>query len=117
MALGDPALTADLDPAGRDLPREVRGLLRSDVSFERKTVTFRANQFRRLKTEGSWRVVPLWPQLERILRDYLDGPNAPEGELLFPSLHRRVRGDQERMLTDVRGALDRVAQVAGWQPG
>jgi integrase len=99
-------------------PAEVRGLLRTDVNFDRKTVTFRPNAFRRLKTDGSSRTVPLWPQLERILRDYLAGPNAPTGALLFPSLHRRVRGDAtERMLTDVRGALDRVALVAGWQPG
>ena len=117
-AIGDlPALIAThLLTGGR--PAEVRGLLRSDVHFDRKTVTFRPNAFRRLKTEGSWRVVPLWPQLEKILRDYLNGPTAPTGELLFPSLHRRVRGDKaERMLTDVRGALDQVAQVAGWQPG
>jgi len=99
-------------------PAEVRGLLRTDVNFDRKTVTFRPNAFRRLKTEGSSRTVPLWPQLERSLRDYLAGPHAPTGELLFPSLHRRVRGDTaERMLTDVRGALDRIAQVAGWEPG
>jgi hypothetical protein len=28
--------------------------------------------WRRLKTSASWRVVPLWPQLEEILRPYLD---------------------------------------------
>lgn len=98
-------------------PAEVRGLTRADVSFERKTITFRPNRWRRLKTETSTRTVPLWPQLERILRAYLAGPNKPTGELLFPSLHRRVRGEQEMMLTDVRGALDAVAEIAGWQHG
>lgn len=117
QAIGDlhALVAAHLLTGGR--PAEVRGLLRSDVNFDRKTITFRPNQFRRLKTETSSRVVKLWPQLEAILRAYLAGPNAPTGELMFPSLHRRVRGDDERMLGDVRGALDRVALIAGWQRG
>ncbi len=41
--------------------REVLGLELDDVSFDRKTVTFRPNRWRRLKTQTSWRVVPLWP--------------------------------------------------------
>jgi integrase len=48
--------------------REVFGLELDDVSFDRKTVTFRPNKFRRLKTQTSWRVVPLFPQLDEILR-------------------------------------------------
>src|SRR5205823_1390769 len=87
----------------------------ADVHFGRKTVTFREHAWRRLKTDTSRRVVPLWPQLEEILRAYLAGPHAPEGELLFPSLHRRVRGhEDETMLGDLRGALDAVAEKAGW---
>ena len=38
---------------------EVLGLEIEDASFDRKTVTFRENQWRRLKTAGSHRVVPL----------------------------------------------------------
>src|SRR6266567_4643333 len=47
---------------------EVLGLEVDDVSLERKTVTFRPNKWRRLKTKRSHRAVPLWPQLEQILR-------------------------------------------------
>ncbi len=61
---------------------EVYGLELDDVSFERQIVTFRHNTWRRLKTKGSHRVVPLWPQLAEILRDYLRGPHRPTGELL-----------------------------------
>jgi hypothetical protein len=43
------------------------------VSFDRKTITFRPNAHRRLKTGTSARVVPLWPQLEEILRAYVFG--------------------------------------------
>jgi integrase len=47
---------------------EVLGLELSDISFDRQTVTIRPNGWRRLKTLTSARVVPLWPQLEEILR-------------------------------------------------
>jgi integrase len=40
---------------------EVYGMELDDVSFERDTVTVRANRWRRLKTKGSSRVIPLWP--------------------------------------------------------
>lgn len=96
---------------------EVMGLAHADVNFDRRTVTFREHPWRRLKTLTSSRVVPLWPQLEEILRAYLAGPNAPSGTLLFPSLHRRVRGGDEEMLGDIRKALDRVAAQAGWAVG
>jgi len=118
LALGDlHALVATFLLTGGRFA-EVMGLARGDVNFERRTVTFREHAWRRLKTETSRRVVPLWPQLEDALRAYLDGPHAPTGDLLFPSDHRRVRGgDDEPMLTDIRGALDQVAEAAGWQPG
>ena len=92
---------------------EILGLELDDVSFERQTIAFRPNGWRRLKTLTSARVVPLWPQLEAVLRAYLRGPDRPTGELLFPSL---VRG-QEAMLTDWRKSLDRVAVRAGWKRG
>lgn len=99
-------------------PAEVRGLAIDDVSFERKKITFREHPWRRLKTLTSARVVTLWPQLEEILRAYLDGPNAPKGKLLFPSRHRRVRGhEDEEMIGDIRKALDSVAAKVGWAPG
>jgi hypothetical protein len=42
------------------------------VSVDRKTITFRPNEWRRLKTAGSHRVVRLWPQLEEIRLQTLD---------------------------------------------
>ena len=91
---------------------EVLGLEVSDVSFDRKTVTFRPNEYRRLKTRTSHRTVPLWPQLEEILRPYVFSATAPRGEgLLFPS----DRGDG--MIWDLRKALDAIGRSAGWETG
>ena len=92
---------------------EVYGLELDDVSLERRTITYRENAWRRLKTRGSQRIVPLWPQLETILRDYLRGPHRPTGELLFPSLVT----SREGMLTDSRKLLDHVGARAGWKRG
>jgi integrase len=88
---------------------EVLGLEVSDIDFKRDTLTFRPNEWRRLKTAKSHRTVPLWPQLKAILRPYVMGKDGPKGRLLFPS----NRGQDERMLTDVRKLLDRVAERAG----
>ncbi len=92
---------------------EVLGLETADLSFDRKTVTFRIHKLRRLKTVTSHRTVPLWPQLEEILRPYVFGAGAPPGRLLFPSM---VDG-REQMVTDLRKVLDAVAERAGWQAG
>jgi integrase len=92
-------------------PMEVLGLEVGDVSLERKTIRFRPNARRRLKTAGSRRTVPLWPQLEEILRDYLVTRRGRPVDLLFPS----VRTGE--MVTDLRKAIDRVAEQAGWKSG
>jgi integrase len=92
---------------------EVIGLHTADVSFDRKTVTFRIHEGRRLKTETSVRVAPLWLQLEAILRAHVFGGTAPAGKLLFPS--RRTKA--ESPITDLRKSLDAVAERAGWKPG
>jgi len=93
---------------------EVLGLEVQDVNFERKTITFRPNEWRRLKTRTSNRTVPLWPQLETILRGYLRSGTAPRvGGLLFPSPRLAGAG----MVTDFRKALDLIAERAGWKPG
>src|SRR6266705_5988598 len=63
---------------------EVLGLEVEDVSLDRGVVTFRPNAWRRLKTAPSHRSVPLWPQLEQILRPYVFGERPPS-RLLFPS--------------------------------
>lgn len=105
-----PLVATFLLTGGRE--SEVLGLDVSDVSFDRRTVTFRPNQWRRLKTATSHRVVPLWPQLEEILRPYVFGERPP-GQLLFPSFI----GGAERMVTDWRKVLDAVVVNAGWKPG
>jgi len=92
---------------------EVLGLEVSDVSFDRKTVTFRPNTWRRLKTKRSARVVPLWPQLEEVLRPYVFSTDRPPSKLLFPSW----RTGEEAMLTDFRKLLDAVAERASWKEG
>jgi integrase len=104
-----PLLATFLLTGGR--ASEVLGLEVSDVSFERRTLTFRPNQFRRLKTLRSHRVVPLWPQLEEVLRPYTDQRVVERGgTLLFPA-------EDGGMVTDWRKLLDRIASRAGWKAG
>ncbi len=104
-----PLLATFLLSGGRT--SEVLGLEVEDASFDRETVTFRPNDWRRLKTGSSYRAVPLWPQLCSILGQYLTV--RPPGRLLFPSF----RTGREAMVTDFRKTLDRVAGRAGWKPG
>jgi len=92
---------------------EVLGLETADISFDRKTVTFRPNQWRRLKTSTSPRVVPLWPQLEEILREHVFDSDEPPGQLLFPSYKAR----SEQPITDIRKSLDAIAERVGWKRG
>ena len=93
-------------------PSEVLGLEVEDVSFDRRTITFRPNGWRRLKTAGSHRSVPLWPQLEEVLRPYVFSIDRPPSRLLFPSF----RTGAERMLTDARKLLDAVGARVGYHP-
>ncbi|MEX1258204.1 MAG: site-specific integrase [Gemmatimonadota bacterium] len=117
----------DLDPlvatfllTGRK--SEILGLEVEDVSFDRRTVTFRPNEWRRLKTATSHRSVPLWPQLHEILKAYLSGGASSNGKapvakvrrtsgLLFPSVRTG------KMIHDMRKALNGVAERAGWEAG
>jgi integrase len=107
-----PMIATYLLTGGRET--EVLGLEVDDISLERKTVTFRPNRWRRLKSSTSHRTVPLWPQLEQILKDYLKSAIAPPaGGLLFPS----PLLDEPGMVTDFRKALDAVAVRAEWKKG
>jgi len=90
---------------------EVLGLAPDDISFDRGVIMFRPNEWRELKTRGSRRVVPLWPQLREILEPYLDPSSRPPGRLLFPS----VRG--KGMIHDLRRPLKAIAKRAGLDPG
>ncbi len=105
-----PLLATFLLTGGRE--SEVLGLEVGDVSFDREAVTFRPNDWRRLKTAASFRTIPLWPQLEKILRPYVFAADRPPSRLLFPS----YRTGQEAMITDFRKLLDAVAVRAGWKP-
>ena len=102
-----PLLATFLLTGGRE--SEILGLEIQDVSFSRRTITFRPNSWRRLKTVSSARTVPLWPQLETVLHEYLNSKSAPQGKLLFPS----SRFSEDRPIDDIRKSLDRLARVAG----
>jgi integrase len=107
-----PLIATYLLTGGRET--EVLGLEVGDVNFERMTVTFRPNEWRRLKTRTSHRTVPLWPQLATILRAHLRAGASPRvGGLLFPSPRLNGQG----MVSDFRKAIDAVAERAGWRQG
>jgi len=84
---------------------EALGLECDDVDLERLVIRVRRNRFRRLKTKQSTRSVPIFPQFAHILREYLSGPDAPRGRLLFPGA---LVDGQERTLTDFRKLLDKL---------
>lgn len=91
---------------------EVLGFRVRDVSFDRRTITFRRHEKRpNLKTRNAERVVPLRPQLEGILREYVFGGAGPmdEDALLFPS--PRQPGE---MITDTRKLLEAIGTLAGF---
>jgi integrase len=86
-----------------------------DVSFDRRTLTVRPNQWRRLKTRTSHRVIPLWPQLEVILRAWVFGPRLDRGGTLLVPSWSAV--GPERPLQDLTKLLERVAKRAGVPAG
>lgn len=95
---------------------EVTGLELDDVSFTRRTVSIRPNEWRRLKTRQSRRVVPLWPQLAEVLKRYIDEERPKDATLLFPSPRLLAKG-KEGMIRDPRAALDTIAARVGWKAG
>lgn len=103
--------------------REVAGLDISELSFDRRTITFRTNRHRRLKTRASHRTVPMHPQMAEILREYLskekDLRKSEEGgEGLIPIAGLLIRsGRTGGMIWDTRKALDIVARRAGLEEG
>jgi integrase len=103
---------------------EVLGLEIDDISFNLDKVFFRPNKWRpRLKTAGSNRDVPLWPQLRAILQDYVPrrmrmgglklGHEA--GHLLFPAFD--ANGQEVRLKEVPRKALNSIAVLSGWKKG
>ena len=119
-----PILATCLLTGGRK--SEVLGLEVDDVSFRLGKVYFRSNNWRRLKTKGSKRSVPLWPQLREILEAYVLERECAGGlgSLLFPSVGGRIRSgnvdgneSRERMIRDLRKALDAIGKRAGFPEG
>jgi integrase len=96
----------------------VLGLEVGDVNFDRKTVTFRPNRWRRLKTGTSHGTAPPGPTggdspgLPK-RPGAGRGEGAPGRALLFPGF----LGAGERCLGDFRKALGQVCARAGWKPG
>lgn len=90
---------------------ELFGLEVDDVSFKLGCIFIRPNQWRTLKTRGSERTIPLWPQLEEILRAYLLAreQSGGLGSLLFPT----NRGKEEGLLDNVDRLMDRIGERAG----
>ncbi len=85
---------------------EVLGLTVGDIDFENKLVRIQPNQFRGLKRTWSERAVPLWPQLEAILKPYMATLNRAPDELLFPGL-------TGGMITDLRKPLREISKAVG----
>jgi integrase len=103
-----PLIATYLLTGGRET--EVLGLEVEDINFERKTVTFRPNQWRRLKTLTSHRTVPLWPQLEQILREYL--ARTPRVGVALPFSQVDQHGDGHR-LPEGSGRSCRTSRMEG----
>jgi integrase len=108
-----PLLATFLLTGGRK--SEILGLEVDDVSFRLDKIYIRSNEWRRLKTKGSKRSVPLWPQLREILEAYMveRERDGGLGSLLFPS----TRGAGESMIRDLRKALDAIGKRAGFPEG
>ena len=91
-------------------PAEGLGLLIEDLDFERRAIRVRPNRYRRLKTPRSTRALPMWPQLEAILRDYLDSQGNPTKGLLFPSPK-----SPGRPVTNIRRLVDELTLRIGYE--
>ena len=111
--VGYELLAACMLTCGR--PSEVLGVEVGDVSFDRQTITFRPNSWRRLKNDGSARVLPLWPQHGKSGELYRE---APTGCLLFQTYVKSTRNPDgtEAMTRDVRKLLDAIAGRIGYKP-
>ena len=93
---------------------EVLGLELDDISFDRRTVTFRPNAWRRVKTQTSWRHANVAPP-RRHPAPYVDRRIVDRGgRLLFPAF---AGNGIEPMLVDSRKLLDQIAKRAGWKAG
>lgn len=95
--------------------KECRGLLVGDVDWQQKQIHVQKNTHRRIKSKKARRWVPIFPQLEGLLRPYWNeraevaGPDA----LLFPGGTSDETGDRMMSTDGWRGLLDRLCEVIG----
>jgi integrase len=88
--------------------------LPGDLIYPRGVVLIRPNSRRsHLKSLHRERLIPMQPQLAEILAEYLTGPNAPPGPLLFSEPGQGGK----RSVGDWRRSLDEIARGAGFAPG
>jgi len=96
---------------------EILGLEVKDVDFRRHVVHIHSNRWRKVKTRDE-RFVPLWPQLQEELKQYLERIPRKHG-LLFPSEDSDERRDV--MITainkNLRKARDLAAEKIGGAAG
>jgi integrase len=90
---------------------EVLELTPARFDFVNKRVTLRNSKRTRRSLRTKFRTVPLWPQLEGIIRPYIDRRELGPDDLLFPS-----RNDPERPITEPRKTLGTVMEDAGLPP-
>jgi integrase len=120
----DAAAWFDLYPSPRSIPflaplvgtflltglrrEEGFGLRVKDIDLARGLLRVRSHRDRPLKTSGSSRTVPIWPQYGQIITPHLEmrRPDGPEA-LLFPS---PTTGG---LLSDIRGSLSSLLAAAG----
>lgn len=84
------------------------GLRVKDIDLARGLLKVQSHIDRPLKTSGSSRTVPIWPQYRQIITPHLERrrPDGPEA-LLFPS------PNTGGMLSDIRGSLNSLLAAAG----
>ncbi len=88
--------------------------LPGDPVFEKGVIIIRPNATRdHLKTLHRERMIAMQPQLAEILTEYLEGPNAPPGPLVFPEPGSRGTVP----VGDWRKTLDQIGKAAGFPRG
>jgi integrase len=88
---------------------EATGLRASDIDFARRVIVVAGNEHRKVKTRAKGhRAVPLWPQLEMLLRAYLQRHPRIGATLLCPT----QRGERTAPIKDVRSLYRNAFTVA-----
>ena len=86
---------------------EVLGLLTGDISLRESVVAIRSHPHRQLKTETSARLIPLWPELRKIVKRLVSSRDPQS--LLFP-------GPDGRMIRGIDNLWDRISELGNLPP-